>query len=207
MTDAVWVSRMCCDTSIMHALDVDWTEVNHDFKSRKAFFERYEFKQPDQLPKVMYENPFCLIKDNLPYMFDQGDYFCVSSACADVLRPFDFGRGGLVPVAIYHRDRETPVGGSHFLLNFGANKWALVPEASKLDAPPRLEGEPLRWLRADNMDGDVAVKRAALDGPDIWTDPNIHKAIFFSDRVVQALVVKQMEKQFRFIRCRIVDGG
>ncbi len=205
MTDTVWVSQMCADTSIMCGLEVDWPAINLDRKPRKATFERYEFKQPDQLPKVMYANHQIFSQLKLPYLFNQGYYFCVSSTCAEVLHSFDLGRGGLVPVPIFHRDRETPVGGEFFILNFGANKRAFVAAASRnLMKMPHLEGEPELWVRGDNVDGDVAVTRAALEGPDIWTDPNIHKAIFFSDRVVQALQAKKMAKRFSFLRCRIV---
>lgn len=56
-------------------------------------------------------------------------------------------------------------------------------------------------------DDEIAVRGSCLDGPDVWVDTRLQRAVFFSDRLVSALKKARVDKPFRFIRCRVVVSG
>jgi len=91
------------------------------------------------------------------------------------------GRGALYPVKIFQHDRTTPVEGEFFSLSFGNQKTALVKGQS-----PKLRDANLgdnSWLLPFVLkDGDLTVTPQALDGPDLWIDTGVRRAIFGSDR-------------------------
>jgi hypothetical protein len=72
------------------------------------------------------EKKFKKVKD----LFCSGGFFVVRGKLAEILSRFDLGEGGLVPFPVYKADLVTPNGDDFFLLNFGARKNTLVPEAS-----------------------------------------------------------------------------
>jgi hypothetical protein len=53
-------------------------------------------------------------------------------------------------------------------------------------------------------DGDLAVTRAAFEGPDIWVDPAISPAFFVSDGLAQALRAAGVHKTFGLKKCRVI---
>jgi hypothetical protein len=113
----------------------------------------------------------------LPDIFFAGSFWAVSKAAADVLRQFDLGGGGLYPVKVLKKDRQTPVGGEWFCINFGNRKAAIaVPESTSLRdryIRPKEKG----WFpKATIKDGDIAVSKTACSGPDIWIDPQVGDA-------------------------------
>lgn len=141
----------------------------------------------------------------LPDLFYAASVWAVSMAAANVLRQFDFGEGGLYPVRVLKKDRQTPVGGEWFCLNFGNSKDALaVSDSSGLRERyirPREKG----WFPKGTIkDGDVAVTSVASAGPAIWTDPNVGHAFFLSGALGLALKNAKADKGFFLHKCRVV---
>ncbi|MEO0361753.1 MAG: hypothetical protein AAF322_11620, partial [Pseudomonadota bacterium] len=115
---------------------------------------------------------------------------------------FDLGEGALYPTAIYQHDRATEVPGPYYCLNFGAVKSAVVVEQSNLRKP----GFGVKWHNLPFVpeDGDVAVSAAALEGSDLWIDPETPRAFYMSGRLGEALQKAKLAKAFRITRCKVV---
>jgi hypothetical protein len=142
---------------------------------------------------------------NLPHIFNASNYWVASKAAADVVRQFDLGGGGLYPVKLLKKDRETPVVGEWFCINFGNRKEALlVSESVPLRETYVREGVKGWRLRAVLKDNDIAVGRVAVDGPDIWIDPIVAYSIFFSDALGKALKSAKADKGFFLHACRVI---
>jgi hypothetical protein len=118
----------------------------------------------------------------LPDIFFAGSFWAVSKTAADVLRQFDLGGGGLYPVKVLKKDRQTPVGGEWFCINFGNRKAAFVlSESVPMRQTYVRDGEKAWRLKEALKDGDIALSQAANDGPDIWFEPLVASAFFMGD--------------------------
>ena len=128
-------------------------------------------------------------------------YWVVSARCATLVRRFDLGNGGLYPVDLLQRDRMTPIGsGQWFCLNFGNRKRSL-----RLDSSIGLgRASSGQWLMPMILhDGDIALSPNALDGPDIWIDPDVDQAIFLSGPLGSALQRERCASGWRLTSCRL----
>lgn len=93
------------------------------------------------------------------------------------------------------------VPGEYFHLNIGAAKNALIPEKSPGVGDPY--GMGVLLFNASLRDDEIAMTDAALSGADIWVDPNLSSAIFFSDRLWAAMRAAKVHTPFRATRWRI----
>lgn len=113
------------------------------------------------------------------------------------------GQGALYSVRVLQYDRETPVEGSYYFLNFGNQKTAFLPEMSQ--CVKKVYDHSDIWALKGKIDEDaVAVSANALNGPDIWIDPRMNRAFFLSDRLVLALKAAKLTRSFGLRRCRVV---
>jgi hypothetical protein len=141
----------------------------------------------------------------LPDIFFAGTYWAVSKAAADALRQFDLGGGGLYPVKVLKKDRQTPVGGEWFCINFGNRKEAfLLSESVPMRQTYVRNGEKAWGLKSVLKDGDIALSQAANEGPDIWLEPLVADAFFMSDGLGRALKKAKADKGFFLHKCRVV---
>lgn len=208
MSDTVWISIAPGDASNLRPLKhsfsdtemrqqaMNWGSQNRDGQSLGA----------ECFPSEIYGALNAKEADyKLPHLFFAGSFWVVSKAAADVLRQFDLGGGGLYPVKVLKKDRETPVGGDWFCINFGNRKEALlVSESVPLRETYVREGVKGWWLRAVLKDNDIAVSRVAVEGPDIWIDPIMAYSIFFSDALGKALKSAKADKGFFLHKCRVI---
>ena len=113
------------------------------------------------------------------------------------------GKGALYPVELFQHDRKTPVEEEYFCINFGNQKQAVVPEYSpKLRKPyPAVDLWKLPFVLEN---GDVAVTKAALEGSNLWIDPQIWGGLFLSDPLVKALKEAKLTRQFKLRKCRMI---
>lgn len=142
-------------------------------------------------------------------LFFAGPFFAVQGKLAETLARFDLGEGGLIPFTIYKADLVTLYPGEFFLLNFGAQKNAILPEQSRYVEKFSVHHETgfQKWkVNLRSEDGDVAFSSAALEGPDLWFEPAIFNKIFMTDRLAQALIEIGMGDVFKLQECRIVEG-
>ncbi|MGR3512437.1 MAG: imm11 family protein [Paracoccaceae bacterium] len=118
----------------------------------------------------------------------------VSPALRDVLVQFAMDGVQLFEVPIYADESGTPSGlPNHCVLNVCGGKDALIPELSENIEKPIIRAagytEPLpnaKWTAKHSKDV-VALSADALNGTDLWRDPEYQSTFFFSDRLKQAI--------------------
>lgn len=138
---------------------------------------------------------------NLPMWYSTLTH--VRADMAEVLRRFDLGNTVLAPIRIALPDgaglRED------FSVLSVANLKSIVDPA--LSAPLKIGAK--RWgplSTSAATDDTVVAKPLALEGPDIWTDPQVATTVFVSDRLAQALKAEDWGKQVKLRRIRVVDA-
>jgi hypothetical protein len=175
---------------------IAWGDQNVDGAPLKA----------ECFPAEIYGDPGANEADYcLADLFFAATVWVVSKAAADVLRQFDLGSGALYPVKVLKKDRQTPVGGEWFCINFGNRKEAfLLSESVPMRETYVRNGEKAWRLKSVLKDGDIAVNQAANTGPDIWIDPLVAHAFFVSDGLGRALKKAKADKGFFLHKCRVV---
>ncbi|MCT4655334.1 MAG: hypothetical protein N4A65_05960 [Cohaesibacter sp.] len=140
-------------------------------------------------------------------VFWAAGFLAVNQDLAKILSRFDLGTGGLVPFPIYEAD-ETSLYPAHYsFLNFGSQKDCFLPEESRntfLQSIRRKDSRKI-WSIAPEQDGDIAVSKAALDGPDLWMDPSVRRRFFMSDGLAEALIASKIKIDWRLTKCRVID--
>lgn len=207
MTDAtVWVSEAQKDPTIVKGFTNDLQTAD-----RRAAMDAVkrndagEALPPERFPKEFYRKSDEKAQ-KLPDIANAGGFWLVSAAVADVLRSVNLGRTSLYPTQVFRNRKKTPLDGAYFCLNFGAQKRAFLIEHSPLAQKNWYDkiDRGFRYLPSLPRDGDIAVDRTALDGPDLWVDPLLRDAFFLSDRLVQALKRAKLTRRFGLFRCRVV---
>lgn len=203
MVGTVWISTAPGHASNQRSLRHSFSETEKQFAIDCRWKnESGESLGPDCFPKQIYGAPNAKEKDYLlPDIFFAGSYWVVSKNAADVLRQFNLGNGALYPVEVLKNDRQTPVGGEWFCINFGNVKQALIPEAS-----PKIKPFPVnRWAPPFvNEDDGITVSQTALSGTDIWVDPLLVQSFFLSDPLAKALKKDKVDKGFFLKKCRVI---
>ena len=211
MTDGVWVSDAFIDSDLIypfgdeHTLDGD-EKTREPWEMSQILNTRGESLPAERFPEELYAfrgsefDPVVTYK-NFPDFFRSG-FYMVSGAFADVLRQFDLGGGGVYPTKLFQEDRTTEIAGDFHCLNFGNIKEAFLPEHSPRASKSRLSSkmQPPAVIK----DGDIAVSRIALEGPDIWIDPTLKHSFFMSDRLWQVLVAANVHKPLKAARCKVI---
>ena len=131
------------------------------------------------------------------------DVYIVSEQVAEVFRNFDLGQTQLYPTRFFEFDQKTPLPGQYYCLAIGETKRGIIIEKSRTqDSYPR---GTARAAPSTPEDGDLVVRKSALDGADIWVDSEVHLAPFLSGRLVQALRVAKLDKPFYLTKCIVPD--
>lgn len=128
-------------------------------------------------------------------------FLCVTEKAAQVLRDHDLGQGGLYPLELFRSDRQTPIPGPFWALNFGEKKSALnLAESKGLEHFPQDRFSPSLLIQPD----DVAVTAEALQGADLWADVKLASGFFVSPKLAKALFKAKLDKAFYLVSCRVV---
>ncbi|KCV81347.1 hypothetical protein ATO10_13124 [Actibacterium atlanticum] len=201
----VWVSRIMMDSTLIKPFAADIVETDKDNAIEALRLNQLGFPLPsDRFPKEQYFTQRSKKAAKQPDIFSAGGFWCVSAAVADVMRQFDLGEGGLYPTKLFQFDRETPVEGTYFCLNFGVRQQHFIPDQSPGATVP-FKAPPNSWKPQFVVnDYDIAVRAEALDGPDMWIDPYLWNAVFMSDPLVQALKAAKLTRRFNLRKCLIV---
>jgi len=209
MSEYAWVTQAPSDERLMAPM---WSDAEIDGDKAAAELERpvkNKSRRGVPLPAADFPASVAANRDpndppkiyqKLPHFFTSSWIFA-SKELADVLRQFDVG-GGLYPVDIYQEDRKTRVPGTYLHLNIGTAKNALLAEQSPGVGDPY--GMGVLLFNAPLNDDEITLSDVALSGPDIWVDPNLSSAIFFSDRLWTAMKLAKVHTPFRAKRCRIL---
>ncbi|MEM7320163.1 MAG: DUF1629 domain-containing protein [Pseudomonadota bacterium] len=200
----IWISYSVKDPSCLKGFNSDlWPE---DRKRTVDAVIRNNEGEPlgqEYFPKQMYAKYRDKYVKKPPDLYCAGSYWCVSTACAEVLRRFDLGQGSLYPVRLFQHNRTKPVEGDYLCLNFGNQKTAVLTDQSRRIRKPyknhNIWQPPLAL-----HDNDIAVSADALSGPDIWIDTQVRDAFFLSDALVQALRKAKVSRRFMLRKCTVL---
>jgi hypothetical protein len=200
----VWVSRgggNSTDTAVMNVRSEAYSWAPDFLQTFTRTYAQGQWQEPDLFPKKYYleeeeQRP-------LPDFFFANVCMVVSERVAAVLEQFNLREGSLVPTKFYKADRTTPIEGKFYSLNWGAQKD--VFGAANTGGKPHIYKTDHPFLPGwGNIKDDlVAVTDEALKGAHLWTDVSLLWAIFVSDELRDALKKKELDKAFRFYRCRV----
>ncbi len=142
----------------------------------------------------------------LPY-FSNHDFFCVAHEAIDVFERHDLGDAQFRDVEFFEFKGEKRVEERLRILVPCNPKQGLIaaesPKVVKAFAGiPELAGKGVASSRL--KDGDVAVAKSVLDGPDIWIDPAFRLTFFMSDRLAQALYDADLAQDFQLRWARVL---
>lgn len=206
MSEHVWLSIAKQKTSLWQPVTTDISEndINAAIEGQKL----NDTGLP--VPRHLCPNKIWRLKDALksktmPDIFFASCQWFVSERAADVLRKFDLGSGALYPLTegVFQKDRVTRLPGNYFCWTFGNTKSVFLPEVSQKVRAPEVPG--LWWKMPWNpVDGDIAVSRDALTGPDVWVDKILFQSIFLSGPLGDALDEIGLLETFRLFKCRVV---
>ncbi|MEM8750672.1 MAG: hypothetical protein AAGF28_10230 [Pseudomonadota bacterium] len=222
MTGEVWISSVMNDHSLSTRSGArakyygkDWPPPTFDLREGPDVdmqaYRRYwrgETLAREELTEALFvfdKGRWAKRKD----LFTAGSFYAVKGRLAEVLAAFDLGEGGLIEFPVYEEDKRTLVeGGPYYLLKFGCIKNTFVPEKSIGLRSRRTIEQDGYELWADYMnlkDGDIAVTRDALDGPDLWFEKKLQDRIFMSGRLHDAILAAKVNVDFRFSKARLLD--
>jgi hypothetical protein len=209
MSQTVWVSEAMSDPTVMRSFWNDKME-SWPYEKVRSFSNGYHFgflQARDDFPGLLKSSD--TVVQDLPPLFGAAGLLVVSERAAVVLRQFDLGNGGLVPVDVMQPDGQTPVSdGPYYFLGFGCQKNCFSPDhTADTKRLQRHEGTPAHFwsLKQEITDGLVAVTQTALVGCDLWIDPYLPRKFFVSSRLFTALKGEKLEEAFHLFSCRVID--
>jgi hypothetical protein len=199
----VWVSRAMKHASNLRPITSEVSQKDlHRAVEWKRRNEDGEALDVSYFPAEVFGAPHSDEKDyELPDIFRAGSFWIVSKAAADVLRQFDLGHGSLYPVRVLKKDRRTAIGDNWSCLNFGNRKSAVLPEQSE---KIRMGPQNRYNLPATTKDNQVTVSAEALQGPDMWVDPQLWDNFFVSAALGRALRKAKADKGLFLTKCRVL---
>jgi hypothetical protein len=204
MSEIVWISRAIKHPTNQRPFQNDVAERDHArLIEIKQANERGEVLGPNDFPTVIFGAPHALERHyQVPDLFAAYGYWMVSEQAANVLRQFDLGQAQLRSVPVLKRDRQTPIGGNWFCLNFGNARPLVIPEQSEMLRP----GPQNRYTFPVTLaDDQLVVSAEALQPPDIWVDPQLWDNFFVSHGLREALRKAKLSQRFYLTRCRIAE--
>ena len=208
ISKTVWISTAPAHPSNLRSLEHSFSsdETARDFAiDCRRRNDAGESLASDCFPKQIFGTSNAKDKDyKLPDIAFVGSYWFVSKNAAVVLRRFNLGGGNLYPVDVLKKDRATSVGGEWFCLNFGNAKRTFIPDQST-NVHARSAGQ---WVASLTLsDNELALSSDALSGPDLWIEPIVRSAIFFSEELGKALKKAKADKGFFFRKCQVVAAS
>ena len=142
---------------------------------------------------------------SLPPAFSS-QYAFVDEEIAGILKNFDLADHAVLPIEMYLHDCETRVEKDYFLLNFGVQKRTI--DRDKFIKGPGSNGireaqaaKPLYHLpsKVGSKGNQYFYYPEALEGKDLWVDPEIEYAFFVSDRLGAALKKAKFSRALRLV--------
>ena len=151
---------------------------------------------PEELPTKFYgrkPNPkTAKSRGNIPPAF-KSRYVFVNEEIAEVMRGFELGADALIPVELFLPDGVKKVDTPYYLLHFGVRKPTIDRERSERVKPREFSpGEytvpiDVTSLTTPTKKPNLYYHPEALEGPEMWVDPEFPRLIFFGDRLGTAL--------------------
>ena len=157
-----------------------FTTVEVENESEPAYEETIDAIRRNKVGEPLPENRFppkmhvprdSKSYNKLPEMFSAGGFWVVSAACAEIMGQFNLGKSSLYPVALFKKNQKTRIDGEYFHLNFGETLKAFEPDQTpNVRVYGLIESPPTGFwdIPFNVVDGDVAINKSALNGPDLW---------------------------------------
>lgn len=193
MTDCIWYLQATSDPSTSRG----FIPVGQPGEDIKAYFQRLsilaariekaEVIPIEELP-TDYETKKTDPKRNLNLPMWHSSFVHVHKDMAAVLRRFDIGQTVMAPMRITMSD-GVAVNTDYCLLAVTNLKMTVDPARSG----PKAYGSK-RWAAphsSSKVNTTLVALRSTLEGPDIWTAPDVFSTIFVSDRLAQALLAEE----------------
>ncbi len=207
MTETIWLCDLYRSSSLRRPFrdtkpgepgEQDQIEVQLDPRAARSWKvmngERFTREDlPSSFYKTMREDEYPKSKQfhSFPPAFFS-NYVFVNEEIAAILREFNLGADALIPAELYLHDCVTKVDKPYYLLHFGVRKATIDRERSQMirKAYESLEEYDVPTgitLPSSQERPEIIYHPEALEGPDMWVDPEFPSLIFFSDRLGTAL--------------------
>ncbi|MGB3469520.1 MAG: hypothetical protein WBA51_01705 [Erythrobacter sp.] len=198
MSEYIWLSHSLTDVSNWRALTSDLAERDREFAIKAG--ERNDAGEslgPEYFPTVIWpaENAKKSDTSAAADFFYAGTHWIVSGRFAELLRQFEMGGAHLYPVKFLQSDRQTPVKGEWFCLNFGNQKTALLPDESQGLFKPSRRKEV--WVPSGPTDFEFAFSGRAVGGAAVWMDPTLMHIVCFSAELGDAMRELDITRGFK----------
>lgn len=136
--------------------------------------------------------------------------YIVDERVAELLGQFDIGPGGMFDYPIYEADEVTLIPDRWQMLGLCAHKRSFRGDISEHEFLECLvdgkgEKDSIYNIGAPVGDDVLAFSSAALEGADLWQEPELMHTFGFSDPLAQALQEAGLARWFDLQRARIVD--
>ncbi|MEZ5789739.1 MAG: hypothetical protein R3D34_02710 [Nitratireductor sp.] len=191
------------DPTLIKKLDADFVvDDNEAAIAALNAMDRGETLCPDQFPRRIWGDRHSKPIKRLPDLFYANGWWCVSQRAREILAVHDMGANQFSAVEILQRDRVTPVAGRFFAINIVERKDTLDEAASNGLRQNPYSKMPVFNLPFVASPGDVAIRRIAAGGADLWIEQRLQRAFLVSSPLAQALSQAGLEKAFQLLPCR-----
>ena len=198
MSGYLWISKSLMDVANWRALTSDLAERDRAFAiSCGDRNDKGESLGPECFPTAIWPTANAKKSDTSTNadFFYAGTHWIVSGRFAVLLRNFEMGGTHLYPVQFLQADRQTPVAGEWFCLNFGNVKDALEPEDSLgLVQPSKRRAI---WRISSSENDQVVFSSAASGGADLWFDSSLRQSFCLSGRLGDAMIESGITRGFK----------
>ena len=128
----------------------------------------------------------------------------VSERVKALMETFDLGDTAFHEMIILDREGMIRTDGPWFVFNWASEKTGcFVPEQTHRLAA---EGTPERgYSPCGHSKHFLVVRASSATGADLWTDPILHRTLFFSDRLKRAIDQAKFRKPIRFRECMVIS--
>ncbi|UWQ41754.1 hypothetical protein K3718_01300 [Leisingera aquaemixtae] len=135
-----------------------------------------------------------------------GGVYIVDEPLAELLSQFDVGPGGIFSYPIFEADETTLFSEKWFMLGLGAQKNTLRGDLSRnvtLLFDGQGERNNLYSVPYPPNDDDYVYSKGALEGADLWREPQLRHSFGFSNRLGCALIEEGYGELFGLKSARI----
>lgn len=187
----------------------EWLELLDKYKPiNKKFFNR-EFVEPQYMPTKLFLEPGNKLPRKKDVFFSVMGGLALTEKLYEVVSQFNLGKTHFSRVFIHRMKTQEQISDiPYYFINVAEKFDFLDREKSKgIEGNRHAPTQPKRFIGAAK-DDDIQLKPEAKDlTVDLWHEEHLHNSLFFSDRLVQALLAAGFTaKQLGLIRCVIQDA-
>lgn len=173
-------------------------------------WKNYEFIPQQEMPIKLFKKPD-IDYNNMPNNDDvffviTNGYLILSKKLHDIISQFNLGKTHFSQVYIYDIETKEQLSDvPYYFINIAEKRDYLdVKKSHGIVSNEYAPQEPLKYLAMPKDDGIQFFNTCFQNDVDIWHEPILYQSLFFSDRLVNALLDAGFTKeQLGLIRCVI----